>query len=157
LRNQNPAAGFAFAGGRAIIAVVQVQIGPLPADAARVWLAYATDVVGAALKQLPIQVAAQFSAYLQDWSEAATGDIFVWEGKAEPEEVEYLLHAWFNLAQSVVAQREAAGEPLGPPDGQVFYVGLVTSLLDALRKESRTTAEFAEHLAPFWPGLTAQA
>jgi hypothetical protein len=51
----------------------------------------------------------------------------------------------------VVAQRE----PLGPPEGRVFYTGLVSGLLAALRQESRATAEFADHLAPFWPGLNA--
>ena len=141
-----------MAESRAIIGGVQVKIGPLPADSARAWLAYAEGVVMANMKALPIQVAAQFSAYLQEWGEAAQGEDFVWEGTAEPEEVEYLLHAWFNLAQAVVER----GEPGNPPEGQVFYTGLVNGLLDALRKENRATAEFAEHLAPFWPGLTAQ-
>jgi hypothetical protein len=141
-------AEFAFRCGDAIIASVQVQIGPLPADSARAWLAYANDVVAANMKQLPIQVAAHFSAYLAEWWEAAQGGDFLWEGKAEPEEVEYLLHAWFNLAQSV--------EP-GPEEGRVFYNGLVHALLNALRNENRSTAELAEHLAPFWPGLEKQA
>lgn len=136
---------------------MQVQVGPLPADSARVWLDYAKGVVAESMRALPIQVAAQFSAYLEDWSAAAGGDVFVWEGKAEPEEIEYLLHAWFNLAKSVAAEREASGRPPAPADGQVFYTGLVNALMTALRKESRTTAEFAEHLAPFWPGLETQA
>jgi hypothetical protein len=133
---------------------MQVQIGPLPIDSARAWLAYAKDVVGAMIRQLPIQVAASFSAYLEEWGEAAAeGDVFLWEGKAEPEEVEYLLHAWFNLAKTVEEQRERTGEPVPPPEGEVFYNALVTGLLNALRSESRATAEFAEHLAPFWPRL----
>jgi hypothetical protein len=45
---------------------VQVEIGPLPSDSARAWLDYAKTVVGAVLKQLPIQVAAQFTAYLEE-------------------------------------------------------------------------------------------
>ena len=106
-------------------------------------------------RQLPIQVAAGFSGYLEEWSDAAaSGDVFLWEGKAEPEEVEYLLHAWFKLAQAVAEQRQqdpSVASP--PPEGHVFYTTLVTTLLNALRAESRTTAEFAEHLAPFWPGL----
>ncbi|HEV7887955.1 MAG TPA: hypothetical protein VGO92_10375 [Acidimicrobiales bacterium] len=133
---------------------MQVQLGPLPSDSAQAWLDYAKGVVGAALKQLPIQVAAQFSAYLEEWSEAAAeGEVFLWEGKAEPEEVEYLLHAWFNLAQALVAERGPDAGPPGPPEGRVFYNGLVNGLLGALRKENRATAEFADHLAPFWPGL----
>jgi hypothetical protein len=136
---------------------VQVQVGPLPADSARVWLDYAKGVVAESMRALPIQVAAQFSAYLEDWSEAADAEVFLWEGKAEPEEIEYLLHAWFNLARSVAAEREATGRPAPPAEGQVFYTGLVQALMNALRRESRTTAEFAEHLAPFWPGLETQA
>jgi hypothetical protein len=136
---------------------VQVQVGPVPAASARVWLAYAKSVVGEMMRSLPIQVAAEFSAYLEEWSSAAQGEQFVWEGTADPEQVEYLLHAWFNLAKSVVAQREASGGPLGPPEGRVFYIALVNSLLTALRRESRATAEFADHLAPFWPGLESSA
>lgn len=132
---------------------MQVQVGPLPADSARAWLDFAQGVVAASMRSLPIQVAAQFSAYLQEWSEAASGEVFVWEGKAEPEEVEYLLHAWFKLAQTVVSAREANGEPPGPPEGRVFYNGLVHALLNALRTENRATAAFAEHVGPFWPGL----
>jgi hypothetical protein len=135
---------------------VQVQIGPLPNDSARAWLTYARGVVGSMSKQLPIQVAASFAGYLEEWQEAAAeGDTFMWEGKAEPEEVEYLLHAWFNLANYIVAQRElTGGEPQAPEEGQVFYRALVNALLNALRTENRATAEFAENLAPFWPGLT---
>ena len=134
---------------------MHVQVGPLPAASARVWLAYATDVVAENMRSLPIQVAAQFSAYLQEWSEAAEGEVFLWEGKAEPEEVEYLLHAWFKLAHSVVSEREAAGQELGPPEGRVFYSGLVNTLLNALKSENRSTAAFAEEVGPFWPGLNA--
>lgn len=134
---------------------MHVQVGPLPAASARAWIAYATDVVAANMRSLPIQVAAQFSAYLQEWSDAAKGDVFVWEGKAEPEEVEYLLHAWFKLAHAVRSERQAAGEELGPPEGREFYRGLVNTLLNALRTENRSTAAFADELGPFWPGLNA--
>jgi hypothetical protein len=134
---------------------MQVEIGPLPAESARVWLAYAKGVVGGAVKQLPIQVAASFSGYLEEWSEAAAaGEVFRWEGKAEPEEVEYLLHAWFNLAHAIVSAREeSGGESVAPEEGQLFYRALVHALLNALRAENRSTAELADHLAPFWPGL----
>jgi len=137
--------------------LMHVQVGPVPIESARAWLGYARGLVAAYSRQLPIQVAASFSGYLEEWAEAAelpdSNGCFVWEGKAEPEEVEYLLHAWFKLARAVVEQRELTGEPVAPPEGHVFYTTLVTTLLNALRAESRATAEFAEHLAPFWPGL----
>ncbi len=133
---------------------MHVQVGPVPSESARAWLAYARRLVGEYSRQLPIQVAASFSGYLEEWVDHADdGEQFVWEGNAEPEEVEYLLHAWFKLANAVVEQRERTGEPVAPPEGHLFYCTLVNALLNALRSESRATAEFVEHLAPFWPGL----
>ena len=133
---------------------MHVHVGPVPNESAQAWLAYARKLVGDYSRQLPIQVAASFSGYLEAWAdEAADGDVFVWEGEAEPEEVEYLLHAWFKLARAVVEQRELTGEPVAPPEGHLFYTTLVNALLNALRTESRATAEFVDHLAPFWPGL----
>ena len=124
-------------------------------QSAQAWLAYARGVVAAVVRQLPVQVAAGFSGYLEEWADAAasSGDVFVWEGEAEPEEVEYLLHAFFKLAQTVAEQPEE--HPM-PADAQLFYTTLVTALLNALRSENRATSEFVEHLAPFWPGLNSQ-
>lgn len=132
---------------------MRVLVGPLPNDTAVAWLAYARDVVNAVARQLPIQVAAGFSGYLEEWSDAAHGEVFRWEGEAEPEEVEYLLHAFFKLAQTVAEQQVPM--PM-PAEGQLFYTTLVNALLNALRAENRAASEFAEHLAPFWPGLNSQ-
>ena len=133
-----------------------MQVGPVSNESAEVWLAYAREVVAAVARQLPIQVAAGFSGYLEEWSDAAAasaGGMFVWEGQSEPEEVEYLLHAFFKLAQTVAEQPTV--HPM-PAEGQLFYTTLVTALLNALRSENRATSEFAEHRAPFWPGLNSQ-
>ncbi|MDQ1436719.1 MAG: hypothetical protein QOK43_348 [Acidimicrobiaceae bacterium] len=152
-RLSRPEPRWAFPERHAIIASVQVRIGPVQSEAALAWLNYARSVVEAMSRQLPIQVAASFAGYLEEWIGAAHGETFVWEGRAEPEEVEYLLHAWFNLARAVAEQRERTGEPIRPVEGEVFYKALVNALLDALRSENRATAEFVEQLAPFWPGL----
>jgi hypothetical protein len=132
---------------------VLLHVGPLPAAAARAWLAYARSVVDEQRRTLPIGVVAAFTGYLEEWSEAATGDVFRWEGKADPEEVEYLLHAWFKLATARAEEAAATGEDFTPTEGIPFYTEMVRSILNALRSENRSTAAFADHLAAFWPGL----
>jgi hypothetical protein len=136
-----------------------VEIGPLPSRAALAWVAYARAVItelkaeDSSLPRLPPEVVRAFARYLTQWRAAArVGEIFRWSGEAEAEEVEYLLHAWFNLAQ-FLSNRAGAGGPRSPAEGQVFYDAVVTALLDGLRAEGReTTTLFADHLGAFWPG-----
>ncbi|HZQ27907.1 MAG TPA: hypothetical protein VFA94_09420 [Acidimicrobiales bacterium] len=130
---------------------MHVEVGPLPSAAARAWLTYAKSVLAERQRSLPVQIVASFVGYLEEWTDAAAqGDVFHWEGKAEPEEVEYLLHAWHKLATQV---QEEGGRVGGPDEGRVFYNAVVVSLLNALRTENASTAELADQLATFWPGL----
>jgi hypothetical protein len=130
---------------------VKVEVGPVPSAAATAWLDYATSVVVERRRTMPVQVVASFVGYLEEWKAAAgEGAIFHWEGKAEPEEVEYLLHAWFKLATERAESGRDAG---GPDEGRPFYSAVVHALLQALRTENASTAELADHLAQFWPGL----
>jgi hypothetical protein len=130
---------------------VHVEVGPLPSASALAWLAYAKSVLAERQRSLPVQIVASFVGYLEEWREAAEkGDVFHWEGKAEPEEVEYLLHAWHKFA----TQRQEEGNAVGgPEEGRQFYNAVVVSLLQALRAENASTAELADQLAEFWPGL----
>jgi hypothetical protein len=125
-------------------------------------VAYAQAVIrelrteGSSLPPVPDEVLRSFDRYLTQWKATARlGDVFRWSGEAEVEEVEYLLHAWFNLARHLSDRALTAG-PQSPIDGQVFYDAVLTALLDGLRAEGReTTTLFADHLRAFWPGRPA--
>jgi hypothetical protein len=141
---------------------VHVELGPLPSRAVLAWVAYAQDVVadlragGPSLPRVPVDLLDSFERYLEQWKAAAgTAEVFEWSGEADTEEVEYLLHTWFNLAQSLSTRAGADGRH-AHADGQVFYDAVLTALLDGLRAEGReTTTLFADHLSAFWPGHPA--
>jgi hypothetical protein len=135
---------------------VQVEVGPLPSASARAWLRYARrvlDEVKTGAFSVPSDVVVEFERYLDEWDEAAASDTFRWEGQADPAVVEYLLHAWFNLAKAQSRRIDAGEASRRPPEGAPFYNRLVEALLDALAAEGRAGSAFAEELRTDWPGL----
>ncbi|MGH2684030.1 MAG: hypothetical protein ACRDJP_00995 [Actinomycetota bacterium] len=136
---------------------MHIEVGPFPSASAQAWLKYARgvlDEVRAGSGTLPPDIVTAFEAYLDEWDRAAaTRPTFRWSGDADPEVVEYLLHAWFNLASSLARRAEERGVRTAPPEGEVFYNGLVQALLDALAEEGRAGSAFAEQLRTDWPGL----
>jgi hypothetical protein len=137
---------------------VLVEVGPLPASSALAWLKYARGVLGELRTGVPVAVPADvldaFEGYVGQWERAAhAGPRFRWQGEADPEVVEYLLHAWFNVANALARRAVERGMTMTPPEGQEFYDGLVRALLDALAGAGRGGTAFAEQLRSDWPGL----
>lgn len=101
---------------------------------------------------VPSDAASSFDTYIEEWSALASsgaGDV-TWTGQAEPEVVEYLVYAFFRLAQEV---DEATGRVgVVPVAAAPFYRLLVGALLTALEGDVDSRAEFAAHLREFWPG-----
>ena len=143
---------------------MHVELGPLPAQSARAWLAYATGVldevdrgggrIGNRTVTVTPDVLEAFRTYVGAWTVAAEDEPFRWAGDADPEVVEYLLHAWFKLAAALAERTARKGGTGQPEEGRHFYQALVVGLLDALAAEGHEpTAAFAEELRSFWPGL----
>ena len=137
---------------------MHVEVGPFPSASAKAWLKYARGVLhevkAGGTGTVPADVVTAFEAYLDQWDRAAAaGPSFRWSGDADPEVVEYLLHAWFNLASILARRAQERGVRTSPPEGEVFYNGLVAALLDALADEGRAGSAFAEQLRTDWPGL----
>lgn len=142
-----------------------VDVGPVPSASVLAWTAYARVVVDE-LRDLaddfppPVDVAAldAFTRYLDEWSTVAKGgDPFRWSADLDPATVEYLIHAWFVIANRLAAGAERRGVALSPPEGEAFYQAVVNAILDALEAEGRSTAQFSDHLRSFWPGLAPPA
>lgn len=137
---------------------MRVVIGPVSAHSARIWLAYARDVVAELGKLAPDECFATsevrriFAGYLTDWIRAARGDEFVWEREIEPEQVEYHVHAFHQVAMMLARREERTGEPQAPAGGEDFYAAVLTGTLNALEAEGQASAAFARHLGEFWPG-----
>ncbi len=133
---------------------MHVAVGPVSSASALAFIGYARDVIerGAPANQLPADVAAAFTSYLDEWEGLArTGRDFTWETTVAVEVAEYLVHAFYRLAQRLEEAARARG-PAAPPEGRSFYRMLVDGLLDGMAGEGASAAEFAEHLRSFWPG-----
>lgn len=145
-----------------MLAVVVVDLGPLPSRHVTAWVGYAQEVVdslagGADLDGLVVSddVLEAFEGYLAQWErKAKRSKTFRWTGEADPEFVQYLLNAFHHIAVRLYDEAESTGTTLGPEEGEPFYSMLVRSLLDGLAHESVSCAEFVAHLREFWPGLT---
>jgi hypothetical protein len=144
-----------------VSAPMHVELGPLPSASALTWVDYARAVLSAghalvdeAMVDLPPDVRSAFDGYLNDWRAAAREDeVFTWSADVPAEWAEYLLLAFYRLAQRLSKAAEARGVELAPPEGRAFYLELVNRLLDALAQSGESGAEFADHLRSFWPGI----
>ena len=138
---------------------MRVVIGPVSAESAKLWLAYARDVVdeldalapGACFSTPEVQ--AIFDGYLRQWEEAAGhGAEFLWSGDVPAEQVEYHVHAFHQLATMLDQRAQQRGERQAPEGGQEFYAAVLRGALSALEAEGPASAAFAQHLGRFWPG-----
>jgi len=133
-------------------------VGPVAQASAVAWTGWADEVVGK-LRSEP-RTTSQSAAlmddlgrYLERWiSRIRVIDrAFRWHAEIDADELEYLVHALFELDGRLLAEVER-GERSGPPDeGRVFYLVLVRDLLDALERESPGRAAFVDQLRSTWP------
>jgi hypothetical protein len=140
---------------------VLVDVGPVPAESARAWIAYARRVLdGGVLGGAPMEdelgpeLVDSFRQFLAEWERIARrGGEFRWSIDIETDVAEYLVHAFHRIVTRLDDAASARGSALMPPEAQPFYAALVSGLLDGFTTEGETAAEFAEHLREFWPGL----
>lgn len=133
----------------------------MPSGSVTIWIAYARTVLAQAMtgtrvgtRAIPMEVIEAFEALLGDWEDRANRDLtFIWDAELEPEQVEYLAHAFFDLATGLAEAAEKRGFPVSPPEGDEFYYCLVNALLDALEREGGAHRDFALDLRSRWPGL----
>ena len=140
---------------------MHVQVGPLSSSGALVWIAYARTVLAQAMTgqapggvHLDPDVVEAFEGFLEEWEqEAKGGGPFLWVGEIDPERVEFLAHAFSNVATALAADADERGFPVGPPEGEDFYQAVVIGFLDALSLEGGAIGAYAVELRANWPGL----
>ena len=139
---------------------MRVQVGPLGSQGVLAWVGYARTVIDEAVSgrkpelALTAEVAEAFSGFLDEWQAAAEADErFLWSTEIDPEQVEFLAHAFHHVALALAKAAERRGFGLAPQEGREFYLALVSAFLGALEREGGAAAEFAEDLGSTWPGL----
>ncbi len=140
---------------------MRVQIGPVDSGSVTMWVAYARTVLAHALTRpddrllsVSAETVESFEHFLDQWDARADQDTtFVWVADVDPDEIEFLTHAWYVIAGALAAEADQRGFPLAPAEGERFYQSLVNGVLDALDAEDRSRQEFSEQLRDQWPGL----
>ena len=144
------------------LACMRVVVGPVSVRSAEEWLTYARQVLGDLDDLAPgecfstPEARSIFDAYLTEWeaTAAAAGrdGEFLWEYDVAPEEIEYHVHTFHQLA-TMLAKREAdEGAPYAPEGSREFYSAVLRGALGALEAEGPASAAFAQELRQFWPG-----
>jgi hypothetical protein len=141
---------------------VLVEVGPVASASAIAWVGYARAVLsGFGLRGANVEddvgaeVVQAFRVYLAEWeATAASSSEFKWSADVDPESVQYLVHAFYRVAQRLADAAEQRGTRLMPPEAEAFNISLVTGLLDSLEAEGEPMAAFAEELRGFWPGFS---
>ena len=146
--------------------MVEVRLGPLPADSAASWVTYAKSVLDAIqggrteVPPLDDSLVTAFRGYLADWDRVATECLassppapFEWVGQMDRDTLADLATAWLELMALVSGRVEELGLPVGPASGEAFYHALVGAIGEALDVDEARTERLGEKLREAWPGL----
>lgn len=136
---------------------MRLDVGPVAPASAVAWMTWAQKALTRLNAQPPSRtsstgVLADAGSYLRRWM-PCTGSLpesLHWHPEVDPDEVEYLVHAFFNLDTQLSDEaRRGMSEP--PREGRTFYRVLVGALLHALETQSPSRAAFVTQLRSSWP------
>lgn len=121
---------------------VTFQLGPVPAEAARVWIRNTTAIVEAVRDHkdelaldVPDEVTELFLRYLSEWLDVAEGqDEFFWAAGADVDNARRLIEYWAAIDALSDEQIRSLGLWWSPPEGEPFFVALTTAILDAVAR-----------------------
>ena len=133
-------------------------MGPVAPTSAAAWTCWARETI-AELRghagtpaALPADVLDDVSLYVESWAGAnCGGDIFHWQVDVDPDELEYLTNALYNLDLRLADEARRAPELAAPSEARAFHLMLVQALLFALAQVGPSRAAFVEQLRPSWP------
>lgn len=137
---------------------VRLDVGPVAPASAVAWMAWA-DEAFESLSSRPASgsvpsssVFVDAASYLQRWM-PSTGlqRALRWQANVDPDELEYLVHAFFNLDTQLSDKVGAGVVPDVPEEGRIFYLVLVRAILHALETDSPGRAAFVSQLRSSWP------
>jgi CheY-like chemotaxis protein len=134
---------------------LEVRVGPVPAAAARVWIANTKTILAAIrthpeIVEVPADVIDLFESLLARWDETAAGARdFLWVARADAGEVSRIVEHWAVIDSLTDEQLERLGVHWSPPAGRVFFDALTTGVLRALERHG-ATRRLAARLAAQW-------
>jgi hypothetical protein len=142
---------------------VNLDVGPVAPASALAWIEWAQETLGE-LRAEPVRRASlsadmldEVGHYLEAWTprNGAVDESLRWRADIDPEELEYLVHAFYTLDAWLSADVQRGRRSGVPGEGRVFYLVLVRALLHALETESPGRAAFVDQLRSSWPSAAA--
>jgi hypothetical protein len=134
---------------------VLIEIGPVSAESARAWIAYATETLEVLRqlesKELERQALDGFASLLGAWRPIAYRDEpFRWSSQEDPDRAKFLLNALYWAGTIVEREAEVGRARLRPAVADEFHLVLIHEVLDALEHESEADAHFVKELRNVW-------
>ena len=134
---------------------MKIEIGPVARASALAWLDYGTEAIAdlrrVAPKTLTPSAIDGFESLIAQWRiAAAQSGPFHWQTNESPERVEFLMKALYQAGLEIEEGIEHHGMRLRPPTADEFHIVLVRQVLDTLRLEGRSNAEFVDSLRNDW-------
>lgn len=138
---------------------MRLDVGPVAPASAVAWIDWVDEVLGELRNEppttvsLPAAVFDDIGGYLEQWMPRTRipDKPFRWHAEIDPDKLEYLVHALFNLDTRLLADAQRGERPGSPEEGRLFYLVLVRALLHALEAESPARAAFVDQLRSSWP------
>lgn len=138
---------------------MRLDVGPVAPASAAAWIDWAEEVFGELRNEPPTRVSLPAAVFddigglLEQWMPRAriVDEPFRWHVEIDPDRLEYLVHALFNLDTWLLAETQRGERPGSPEEGRLFYLVLVRAMLHALEGESPDRAAFVDQLRSSWP------
>ena len=134
----------------------EVRVGPVPPDAARVWISNTRTIVDALrarpdVVEVPADVLDLFEDFLTLWDDVASAnEEFVWTARAPIANIRRLVEQWVVVNDLTDEQMAELGCRWAPPEGQPFFDALVAGVAAALDRHAETE-QLAATLREQWP------
>lgn len=143
---------------------VEVRVGPVPATAARTWIANSTRILQSVAEHRDVvdvsdEALELFQTLLRQWEDAArSAGEFLWVARASLDDVTRIVEQWAVIDGMTDEQLERLGVHWAPPEGQPFFEALTTGVLRALERHAETerlARRLEEQWAPYRQGGTS--
>ena len=137
---------------------LEVRVGPVSGDAARLWIANSKRILAAVtdrrdVVEVPDDALVLFWSLLDRWDEVAQdAEEFLWVARANRDDVTRIVEEWAVIDGMTDEQLTQLGVEWSAPEARPFFEALTAGILRALERHDETerlTARLVEQWAPF--------
>ena len=144
-------------------AEVEIRVGPVPSEVARLWVANTQKLLTAVeahpeVLDRPVAepILAVYHRLLDAWEAVAEEtDSFMWVGQTRADELRQVVEEWARLDSMDDATLEALGCAWSSPEARPFFEALTAGVVAALAKHAETRRLAERLISEGWTGPSA--